>query len=133
MKLLILFLFISLNISLQAQVEEWVGLNFNYTEKMPEFEGGSEEMYKFIYKNIRSTIPCQQESVNTQVKVEFIVDTTGYIVNLKVVGNDKSGCNDEALRVVNLMNEGYPHWSSGVQNGRKVKVTYTLPIMFNRK
>ncbi|MBK9983615.1 MAG: energy transducer TonB [Saprospiraceae bacterium] len=129
-KVLILFLFIGSNMPLLAQEEEKA---FTYTEKMPQFVGGTEEMYRFVYTNIRSTKLCQQESARTQVIVQFVVDTTGYIDNPKIMKDNKSGCNDEALRVINLMNEGGPYWSPGEQNGRKVRVTFTLPILFNIK
>lgn len=133
MKLLILFLFLSLKISLQAQEEKREEVYIDYTEKMPAFIGGTEEMYRFIYKNIRSTAPCQQESANTKVEVQFAVLTSGYVTNLKVISDKKNGCNAEALRVVSLMNGGVPCWSPGEHNGRKESMTFTLPIMFNLK
>ncbi|MBK9983614.1 MAG: energy transducer TonB [Saprospiraceae bacterium] len=134
-KLLILFLFIGFHISLQAQVEDvkWEDLKINFTEKEPAFIGGTEEMYRFIYKNIRSTAPCQQESANTKVEVQFAVLTTGYVTNLKVISDKKNGCNDEALRVVSLMKGGVPCWNPGEHNGKKESMTFTLPIMFNIK
>jgi periplasmic protein TonB len=132
MKILILFLFIGFHISLRAQVEDvkWEDLKINFTEKEPAFVGGTAQMDRFITQNIRSTIPCR---ARTQVMVQFIVETSGYIVNPKIMKDNGSGCNEEALRVVNLMNESEPRWSSGEQNGRKARMWVNLPIMFNAK
>ncbi|HZV71257.1 MAG TPA: energy transducer TonB [Saprospiraceae bacterium] len=134
-KILILFLCIGFHISLQAQVEDvkWEDVKMHYIEIEPAFIGGTEELYRFIYKNIRSTSSCQQEDANTKVEVQFSVLTTGYIVNLKVISDNKSGCDDEALRVVSLMKGGVPRWSPGEHNGVKESMRFTLPIMFNVK
>ncbi|MBL4715831.1 MAG: energy transducer TonB, partial [Bacteroidia bacterium] len=42
---------------------------------------------------------------------------------LKGIGG---GCDEEALRVVNMM----PNWNAGKQRGKAVSVWFTLPIKF---
>jgi protein TonB len=54
------------------------------------------------------------------------VSKEGDIQNAKVVRGIGSGCDEEALRVVNAM----PKWSPGMHNGKFVPVTFTLPIKF---
>ena len=134
-RLLILIIFIGFHIWLHAQVEDvkWQYVIMDPIEIDPAFIGGTEEMYQFINQNIYYTKSCQQESARNQVWVQFIVDTTGFIINSKIMKDTGSGCNDEALRVVNLMNEDGPRWSPGEHDGRKVRMWVNLPIMFNVK
>jgi Gram-negative bacterial TonB protein C-terminal len=127
MKLHILVLFIGFSISLQAQQGDEA---FTYVEKMPEYVGGTKAMYKFINHNLQYSDTCVTELNTAYVIVQFMVDTSGYIVNPKVVRGNECGLNKEALRVTNLMNENGPHWNSGMHNHKKVNVMFTLPVKF---
>jgi len=126
MKLLFMILFIGFHISLKAQSEE---KPFTIVDKMPEFVGGSQEMYRFIINNLQYPDSCKTENI-AFVYVQFIVDTSGFIVNPKVVRGENRFCNDEALRVMNLMNDKGAHWSAGMNDGKKVSVIFTLPFKF---
>ncbi|MEO6132132.1 MAG: energy transducer TonB [Saprospiraceae bacterium] len=115
--------------ALQAQTDE---TPFTFVEKMPEFVGGNKKMNRFISDNIHFPDECRNEGPGYVVIVQFVVDTSGYISNPKVVRGARCGCNQEAMRIMNLMNENNPHWIPGMHNGRKVRVQYTLPIKFER-
>ncbi len=45
----------------------------------------------------------------------------------KVLRGIGHGCDEEALRVVDLM----PPWKPGTQNGKPVRVGYNLPFSFH--
>ena len=36
------------------------------------------------------------------------------------------GCDDEAVRIVKMM----PQWNPGKQNGKTVRVLFTMPVVF---
>ena len=112
---------------------KWEDVKMEPGEKEPAFIGGTEKMYQFINQNIYYTKSCQQEGARTEVWVKIIVDTTGYIINSKIMKDTGSACNDEALRLVNWMNEDGPRWSPGEHDGRKVRMWVNMPIMFNGK
>lgn len=103
---------------------------YTYVEQMPAFPGGNEAMYKFISENIVYPEACSVSKIPMHVIVHFTVDTSGYLINPKVVRGYACGVNEEALRVVGLMNEMNPRWTPGMQNGRKVPVNFTLPFKF---
>lgn len=63
------------------------------------------------------------EAGKKRVYVQFKVDKTGKIVDVKARGPHKD-LEEEAVRVVN----GLPQMKPGEQNGKKVGVKYTLPI-----
>ena len=105
---------------------------FTYVEKMPQFPGGGEMMYKFIGEHLKTPDYCKEMNVSGMVITQFVVDTAGYIVKPKVLRSPQPECgyNEEALRVLLLMNELNPRWSPGMHNGKKVPVTFTLPFKF---
>ena len=55
----------------------------------------------------------------------FVVETNGTTSNIKVLRSPDQSMSDEATRVVKLM-----RYTAGVQNGRKVRSYFTLPISF---
>lgn len=127
MKNLILILFLCLVAGQShAQSEE----PFTYVEKMPKFPGGQNAMNKFIADNFVYPKICTTSKKPIQLIVQFTVDTSGYLINPKVLRGYTCGVNEESLRVVRLMNEIDPRWTPGMHNGRKVPVNITLPIKF---
>ncbi|MBQ4173598.1 MAG: energy transducer TonB, partial [Prevotella sp.] len=61
-----------------------------------------------------------------RVLVNFIVEADGTISNANVVRSVSEELDAEALRVV----ENMPKWKPGMQNGKSVRVKYTIPISF---
>jgi protein TonB len=54
------------------------------------------------------------------------VDTKGNITDVKVLRGIGGGCDEEAERVIKMM----PQWHAGKQNGRSVRVLFTMPVIF---
>lgn len=59
--------------------------------------------------------------------MSFIVEKDGTLSSIKALKDLGSGTAEEALRVL----ENSPKWTAGMQNGRRVRVEYTLPIMID--
>jgi protein TonB len=55
-----------------------------------------------------------------------MVEKNGGISDVKILKGIGFGCDEEAERVVKAM----PKWKAGIQNGRPVRVKYTLPLTF---
>jgi TonB family protein len=97
---------------------------FVYTEQMPE-AGFSIPLY--LKKNMKYPKEALKKEIGGRVIVKFVVDEDGCISKVKVVEGIGWGCNEEAQRVVEQM----PCWEQpGMQNGRPVRVYFTLPITF---
>ncbi|MEO5910498.1 MAG: energy transducer TonB [Pelobium sp.] len=101
-------------------------VNVNLLEVYPEFPGGMEAWAKFLNKNLRYPYTAQENNIQGRVTVSFVVERDGEITNLKVIRGIGAGCDEEAMRVIKKS----PLWKSGVQNGRKVRVSYVMPIVF---
>ncbi|UKJ07724.1 energy transducer TonB [Solitalea lacus] len=99
---------------------------FLHVEENPEFPGGLEQIGKFIGKNLRYPAMARENNVQGRVMVTFVVEKDGSITDVKVLRGIGSGCDEEAARVVKAM----PKWKPGKQNGRPVRVQFSLPIVF---
>jgi protein TonB len=99
---------------------------FVNVEQMPEYPGGQREMQKFIAANLKYPVIASEMGVQGTVVVQFVVGRDGKIGSIKVLRGIGSGCDEEAIRVLQKM----PAWSPGRQGGKPVLVYYTLPFKF---
>ena len=99
---------------------------FDVVEQMPEFPGGPEALMQFLMENVCYPEAAFKTGVQGRVLVTFIVDTEGRVNNAKVVKKVNDDLDAEAIRVVGSM----PRWKPGKQNGKVVRVRYTMPITF---
>lgn len=95
-------------------------------EQQPEYPGGEKAMYAFLGKNINYPAAATRANISGRVTVQFVVEKDGSIGTVKVLKGIGFGCDEEAMRVIKSM----PKWSPGKQNGRAVRVYYTIPVMF---
>ena len=99
---------------------------YNSVEQMPEFPGGVAEMMKFLQMNIKYPPTAAANKIEGRVIVQFIIDATGQVGDVKVVRSVDEELDAEAVRVVKSM----PKFTPGRQDGKAVAVWYTLPISF---
>lgn len=99
---------------------------FTIVEKMPEFPGGTEKLFKYLGQNIEYPPMAKDAGIKGKVYVTFVVDKDGSIADVKVLRGIGGGCDEEAIRVV----KGMPRWHPGKQRGKSVRVQYNLPINF---
>jgi protein TonB len=97
-----------------------------FAEVNPAFPGGNEALFEYLSNNIRYPSLAERNRVEGLVVVQFVVNEEGAISDIMVVKNLGAGTDEEAIRVIKKM----PPWSPGKQNGRAVKVRFTLPIRF---
>jgi hypothetical protein len=90
-------------------------------EVKPDFPGGLEKFYKFIGNNFQ--VP-EEEELKGKIFVTFIVEKDGSLTDIKVLRDIGYGTGKEAIRVL----KSCPKWYPGEQNGKKVRVLYSLPI-----
>lgn len=101
---------------------------FDRAEVMPKYSGGVIEMMKYLTKNLKYPADAKQFKFQGRVIVKFCIDIDGSVKD-PIVLYDKvgGGADIEAIRLVKAM----PKWIPGTQNGKPVKVYYTLPINFS--
>jgi periplasmic protein TonB len=99
---------------------------FTIVEQNPEFPDGQKAMFSWLSSNIKYPPIARENGIEGTVYVGFVVNTDGSIVDVIVKRGIGGGCNEEAVRVVQQM----PNWKPGRQQGRPVRVAFTLPIKF---
>ena len=99
---------------------------FDVVEQMPEYPGGTGELMKYLSANVKYPAEASKKGIQGRVIVQFVVEKDGTISNVKVVNNADEQLKEEAIRVVKTM----PKWVPGKQNGKEVRVKYTLPVTF---
>ena len=125
----------SLNLSLNSvttvneEAEEIEEEIFTVVETQPQFPGGEDSLYNFIYSNLRYPQVAKDNAIEGRVFLTFVVEKDGSITNVKIIRDIGGGCGHEAKRVVEMM----PKWIPGKQNGKPVKVQFNLPIIFKLK
>ena len=99
---------------------------YETVEQMPEFPGGMEALVNFLQENVKYPEVATKNNIQGRVLVQFIVDKTGQVGDVKVVRSVSEELDAEAIRVVKSM----PHFIPGRQDGKAVSVWFTLPISF---
>ena len=96
-------------------------------EQMPQYKGGTKALYQFLGENIRYPEEATRANIKGRVTLQFIVEENGELSDVHVMKGIGYGCDEEAVRVVKML----PGFSPGLQNGKPVRVWYTLPVVFN--
>lgn len=99
---------------------------YDVVEKMPEFPGGMAELMKYLNSNIKYPVEAHKAGIQGRVVVSFVVNKDGTVKDAKIVRSVDKSIDAEALRVISAM----PKWLPGYQNGKAVKVRYTVPVTF---
>ena len=100
--------------------------DFASVEVLPEFEGGMAGWGKYLQKNLKYPPMARENNITGRVIVSFVVEKNGKLTDIKVLRGIGGGCDEEAKRVLAIA----PAWKPGIQNGRPVRVAYTMPIFF---
>lgn len=130
---------------LSAQVDEGPGEIVKFAEEMPRFpnkdcEGlltiadkkacADKKLLEFIYKNIKYPAIARENGIEGTAFVTFVVEKDGRVTDLKILREPGGQLGQEALRVVNLMNEQGLKWEPGKQRGKPVRVQFNMPVKF---
>ncbi|WP_264520535.1 energy transducer TonB [Flavobacterium sp. N1994] len=89
-------------------------------EVKPDFPGGMQKFYGYIGRAYSAPEDCG----SGKVFVTFVVEKDGSLTDIKVIREVCPGSGKEAIRVL----KSCPKWNPGEQNGKKVRVLYSLPI-----
>ncbi len=99
---------------------------FLVVEESAEPEGGMAAFYKYVGKEMDYPKQARRMGVEGRVFVQFVVDKDGSLTDIKVLKGIGSGCDEEAVRVL----QAAPKWKPGKQRGRPVKQRMSIPIVF---
>jgi protein TonB len=100
-------------------------------QKKPHFPGGQKALLKWIREHFKYPSRAQAANVQGTVYVGFTIAADGSITNVHIIKGKKIGFGlpEEALKLIKNM----PNWIPGAQNGVKVPVRYSVPVVFRLK
>lgn len=99
---------------------------FMTADKMPVFPGGEAALMEFIREGISYPPEAADRNAEGRVIVQFVVDKTGQVGDVKVVRSVDADLDREAVRVVQTL----PAFTPAFRLGKPVSVWYTLPVNF---
>lgn len=97
-----------------------------FTSDPAEFPGGLNEMYKFLASRIVYPAAARETGVQGTVYIDFVIEKDGTVSNIMVMRGIGFGCDEEAVRVIQLM----PKWKPAKQNLHQVRMAMTIPVKF---
>ena len=106
--------------------EEVIDEVFTLVEEFPSYRGGDQAFIKFVQQNMSYPEKARRMGLEGRVFVQFVVEKDGSLTNIKVLKGINGGCDQEAIRVMEIS----PKWLSGKQRGRAVRVRMVVPITF---
>jgi TonB family protein len=101
---------------------------FVVVDEMPEYPGGTQEMYKFIQKNIKYPQIAKEAGITGKCFLKFTIDKEGQVKDVIVMKGVPAcpECDKESVRVIQRL----PNFKPGKMNGKVVRVSMMLPIKF---
>lgn len=88
--------------------------------KMPVYEGGQEALKQFINNNLKYPIEALKLKIEGTIQVFFIIGNKGKVMEAKALNSLGYGCDEEAVRVIKLLEF-------------KVPKTHNVKASFNKK
>ena len=97
-------------------------------DEHPTFKGGGPNNFaSWVAAHVRYPKDAKEAGVEGTVMVCFVVDKDGSISDAHVHESTHPLLDAEAIRVV--MNS--PKWKPAMKDGEPVRVSYTMPVVFN--
>ena len=123
------------NVNSEIKYDEGVHVPFSTVDEVPVFPGCEDaadyracfqdKMFAHITANFKYPTEAQEKGIQGKVNLMFIIDETGNIAGLRMRGPDKI-LEDEAERIISLL----PKMTPGKQDGKVVRVPFSIPITF---
>ena len=102
---------------------------FIVVEEMPAYPGGDKALMEFIYANVQYPQAAKEKGIAGRVTLRFAVMADGRVDKIAVIRGIDPDLDNEAKRVVSLLQK----WNPGRQGGKPVNVWYSVPITFQLK
>lgn len=103
-------------------------LGFEAVEISPVPAEGSINAFRtWVQGNYRYPQAAMDAGVNGLIEVSFVIERDGSLTDLVIRRDLRFGTGEELVRLLKTAKK----WKPGIQNGRPVRVQYTLPLRLN--
>jgi protein TonB len=93
---------------------------------LPQFTGGAAAFNTYLKKNLRYPAEALRQHATGKVMVSFVLAANGLVTYATVLRGPHKLLNEEALRLIWHM----PAWQPARQHGQPVRVSCTIPVVF---
>jgi TonB family protein len=109
-------------------IEKVVDEKYTYVEQMPQLPGGggNAAIVHAIQSHVVYPPEALRKRVQGRVLASFTVGPDGLVRDARIVQGIGGGCDEAALAAVGQL----PRFVTGIQNGRPVSVSFTVPVTF---
>jgi TonB family protein len=99
-------------------------------ELMPQYYGGIDSLMRYLGAHIKYPTWEYEHNIQGTIYITFVVSSEGKIKEPKISKTvaESKNFDAEVLRVISAM----PDWIPGEHEGKKVDVSFKLPITFRR-
>ncbi len=96
---------------------------------LPQFPGGNDSLAAFIKKHTQYPKQAKKQDISGAVEVYFTVAIDGSIIKPKISKSLGYGCDEEAIRIVNLM----PKWKPAMKGREPMELNSQVTIPFGKQ
>lgn len=109
------------------EIPEPVEIIYTYVGRMPKFPGGNIALRIYVANHVIYPAVARENGIQGTVHMRFEVTKTGSVGRIEVLNKtvDKL-LQDAAVDVIKTL----PNFKTGMQNGEKVNVWFSIPISF---
>ena len=112
----------------EAKVAEDGDMPYIKVEKMPTFMGGDLNVFRnWVQSKLQYPKEAMDKGIKGRVVCSFVVEKDGSLTEFDVLQSPDKSLADEVVRILKTS----PKWEPGEQRGEKVRVKYTVPIVFS--
>lgn len=98
-----------------------------FAQFMPSFQGkGVNSFRNYIAENVVFPQNAKETGIAGTVYATFVIDIDGSVVDVQIMRGVHPDVDNAVLQVI----RNSPKWEPGINNGKYVKVKYTIPIAF---
>ncbi len=99
---------------------------FTYVDNQPQPAGGLKDFYTSISNELKYPEQAKKAGIEGKVFIQFIIDKTGKLTEVKAIKGIGAGCDEEAVRVL----KDAEKWIPGKVGDINVSVSMIMPIVF---
>jgi Gram-negative bacterial TonB protein C-terminal len=97
-------------------------------DKTAQYENGDIGVLKFIASNFNLPKDAYENRFTGNLIISFIVEKKGELTQIKIINNNYSSINSEAIRVISLLQK---KWRPAIKNGNPVRSEVKIPLKIN--
>lgn len=96
-------------------------------DRSPQYYRNAEEgLGEFVLGELEYPDVAKEKSIEGTVRLQFIVETNGFVTGITPVQSVSGGCTEEAIRILRETK-----WQPATYKGKLVRYQMTYPIMFS--